>query len=211
MAHRSDPAFLVLHGLRLKGFADAGAIGATSGLPARQLDDILTSLRAADHVLHRDGRVTGWALTPSGRNRHAELLAEELEQSSARNKVDGAYRAFLEINRDLLQICTDWQLRPSDGDPVPNDHSDQAYDRSVIDRLAVVDDAVGPICDDLANVLERFGRYRARLHDAVDKVAAGDIEWFTKPMIDSYHTVWFELHEDLLVTLGIERHREGEA
>ena len=30
----------------------------------------------------------------------------------------------------------------------------------------------------------------------------------TKPMIDSYHSVWFELHEDLLATLGIERGSE---
>ncbi len=30
-------------------------------------------------------------------------------------------------------------------------------------------------------------------------------------MIDSYHTVWFELHENLLATLGIERAREGES
>jgi hypothetical protein len=28
-------------------------------------------------------------------------------------------------------------------------------------------------------------------------------------MIASYHTVWFELHEDLLATLGIERSSEG--
>jgi hypothetical protein len=27
-------------------------------------------------------------------------------------------------------------------------------------------------------------------------------------MIDSYHSVWFELHEDLLATLGIERGSE---
>ena len=27
-------------------------------------------------------------------------------------------------------------------------------------------------------------------------------------MIDSYHTVWFELHEDLLATLGLERAAE---
>ena len=36
------------------------------------------------------------------------------------------------------------------------------------------------------------------------------VEWFTKPVIDSYHTVWFELHEDLLATLGIERASEGQ-
>ena len=41
-------------------------------------------------------------------------------------------------------------------------------------------------------------------------VEQGDTDWFTKPLIDSYHTVWFELHEDLLATLAIERAREGE-
>ena len=30
----------------------------------------------------------------------------------------------------------------------------------------------------------------------------------TKPVIESYHTVWFELHEDLLVTLGLDRAAE---
>ena len=41
--------------------------------------------------------------------------------------------------------------------------------------------------------------------------AAGDGDWFTKPTIDSYHTVWFELHENLLSTLGIERGHEEPA
>jgi hypothetical protein len=30
-------------------------------------------------------------------------------------------------------------------------------------------------------------------------------------MIASYHTVWFELHEDLLCTLGLERGSESSA
>jgi pyruvate,orthophosphate dikinase len=42
----------------------------------------------------------------------------------------------------------------------------------------------------------------------VDRVEAGERDWFTKPLIDSYHTVWFELHEDLLSTLGKERASE---
>ena len=40
---------------------------------------------------------------------------------------------------------------------------------------------------------------------------AGERDWFAKPMIDSYHTVWFQLHEDLLNTLGIERSKEVSA
>ncbi len=33
-------------------------------------------------------------------------------------------------------------------------------------------------------------------------------EWLTKPTILSYHTLWFQLHEDLLATLGLERAAE---
>jgi hypothetical protein len=40
-------------------------------------------------------------------------------------------------------------------------------------------------------------------------VRAGEGDWFTSPLVDSYHTVWFELHEDLLATLGLERAEEA--
>jgi hypothetical protein len=39
-------------------------------------------------------------------------------------------------------------------------------------------------------------------------VVAGQVDWFTHPLIDSYDTVWFELHEDLLATLAVERSKE---
>ena len=68
-----------------------------------------------------------------------------------------------------------------------------------------------PICADLAAALDRFAGYGPRLAHALEQVQAGDGDWFTKPMIASYHTVWFEMHEDLLSTLGIERGSEGRA
>ena len=75
-------------------------------------------------------------------------------------------------------------------------------------RLAKVDSAAQPICDELADALARFGNYGRRLAAARARVEAGEHDWMTKPMIDSYHSVWFELHEDLLATLGIERGSE---
>ena len=59
------------------------------------------------------------------------------------------------------------------------------------------------------DAIDRFAGYGGRLREALEKVVAGEHEWFTKPVIDSYHTIWFELHEDLLCTLGIERASEG--
>ena len=60
----------------------------------------------------------------------------------------------------------------------------------------------------LTEALGRFGHYGPRLDFALSQVESGDINWFTKPSLDSYHEVWFELHEDLLVTLGIDRASE---
>jgi hypothetical protein len=47
--------------------------------------------------------------------------------------------------------------------------------------------------------------YRVRLAEAYDQVLAGQHEYVSGVRIDSYHTVWFELHEDLLRMLGRER------
>jgi pyruvate, orthophosphate dikinase len=44
----------------------------------------------------------------------------------------------------------------------------------------------------------------------VKRVEAGEGDWFAKPVMPSFHTVWFELHEDLLTTLGLERSDESD-
>jgi hypothetical protein len=54
----------------------------------------------------------------------------------------------------------------------------------------------------------RFATYRPRLRAARVRVAEGETDWLTSPRIDSYHTVWMELHEDLLIALGRDRASE---
>jgi hypothetical protein len=102
-------------------------------------------------------------------------------------------------------VCTDWQVR----DEEPNDHADAEYDAKVLTRLRDVDDGVDGVLADLAALLDRYGTYRPRFDAALARIDAGEREWFTKPLIDSYHTIWFELHEDLLSTLGLERSQEA--
>jgi hypothetical protein len=208
VAHQSDPRFLVLHGLRLKGFAEAAPVADGAGLDAGEAEEHLRALAGEGLVSRRDGRVSGWALTPDGRAEHRRLVTDELDASGAKAVVDDAYRRFRALNPELLAVCTAWQLRPEGDASVLNDHSDADHDRRVVERLVAVDEAVRPITADLERQLERFGRYGPRLGAAVERALAGDGDWITKPIIDSYHTVWFELHEDLLCTLGIER---GEA
>jgi hypothetical protein len=197
---------LVLHALRLKGFAEAAAVGAFAGLDEAVATSRLEKAQADGLATHREGRISGWALTSAGRAAHKELVAREIDQAGdARVTVESAYRQFLAINGELLATCTDWQLRNG----ALNDHTDATYDAAVVRRLEGVDAAVQPVCADLAGALARFAGYGPRLANALGRVLAGDTEWIAKPVLDSYHTVWFELHEDLLVTLGLERSKEG--
>ena len=209
MAHSSDARLLVLHTVRVKGIADDDAIIGATGLDPKEVRATLGDLAEAGAATHRDGRITGWSLTPEGRAQHAKIVADELDAAGGRDEVTSAYRDFLSVNAALLGVCTDWQLKSGNGAGQQlNQHDDPAYDAAVIARLREVDDTVQPVCARLAAVLERFTSYGPRLSRAVARVESGEVEWFTKPLIDSYHTVWFELHEDLLATLGIERSKE---
>jgi hypothetical protein len=134
------------------------------------------------------------------------VVVGELDAAGAREAVRGCYDRFLALNPDLLAVCTDWQMR---GDAV-NDHADAEYDQGVIDRLVDLHVRLRPILADLRSHLARFAGYSQRLRGALERVTEGERDWFTKPTIDSYHTVWFELHEDLLATLGLERSKEAQ-
>ena len=141
------------------------------------------------------------ALTAEGRalaEQQARLPAGSDEEAAA----ERAYEQFLPLNAEVLRVSSDWQVRPGN---VPNDHRDATYDWTVIDRLSALDERVGPIVRRLAKGVTRFAGYRPRLSDALRRVSDGDNDWFVSPRIDSYHTVWMQLHEDLLLALGRDR------
>jgi hypothetical protein len=208
VAYPADPRLVVITCVRLKGFADVGPIVEASGLDGDVVEGILSDLGAQELARHREGRVSGWTLTPAGRALHAELVAAELKDCGCEADVEAGYQEFLALNPRLLATASAWQLRQEDGKPVVNDHTDAEHDARVIADLRALHDTTTPLVSRLGSLLERFGRYEPRLSTAVERVEAGDQDWFTKPLIDSYHTVWFELHEDLLSTLGKERASE---
>ena len=203
--HPSDLETLVLHGLRLKAFPDTDVLAVAIGRPEAEVQAALEAY-AADGLVRRieGGAVTGWTLTADGRREGEARLAAELDAAGSRAAVRAGYDRFVTLNPDLLSVCTDWQMR---GDDV-NDHTDAAYDQGVVLRLVTLHDQVRPILAELRQQLARFSSYSPRLRSALEKVTEGERDWFTKPTIDSYHSVWFELHEDLLATLGLERAKE---
>lgn len=200
----ADHGPAVLHTLRCGGHADTGRVAAATGLTADEAESALIDLAIDGLVTRHPGPFPGWGLTDAGRAAHAERTARELEEAGVRDAVAAAFERFLELNPEVLDLCTAWQLRPVDGVPAVNDHSDPAYDARVLDRFAELHRRAAPVYAQLAEALPRFDRYRVRLTDALDRARAGATEYVADHTA-SFHTVWAELHEDLLATLGIPR------
>jgi hypothetical protein len=186
----SEEAWALLHDLRLRGFRPA------KGGRAEE------ELAAAGFVLVRGANL---ALAPAGREAHAawaRLSVGSEEETLAKN----TYERFLVFNVEFLRICTDWQLKPGNQ---PNDHSDAAYDFKILERLDRLDERAGALVEALGKSVPRFAEYRGRLTDALDKISE-DRAWLASPRCDSYHTVWMQLHEDLLSAVGVNRADEAQ-
>ncbi|TDD84486.1 hypothetical protein [Actinomadura rubrisoli] len=98
---------------------------------------------------------------------------------------------FLPVNADFKGLITDWQLK--EPDPTRLD-SLRVRLASVLDRLVEIEPALA--------------EYRERFLSAMFKVLAGEQEWLAGVLLDSCHTVWFELHTALLDRLGFSREEE---
>lgn len=175
-----------------------------TGADPEELSLELKALVKGGLVRHRDGVLTGWSLTEAGRALYGEHVATGSDGVSNGPLVD-LYDHFVPLNTRFLAACNDWQLRLVDGTPVPNDHCDHLHDAKVLAELQSIHAAIAGSCRNAATRYGRYGRYGDRLELAIRRVAAGEPDWFTSPRIDSYLTVWFELHEDLLLSLGIPR------
>jgi hypothetical protein len=183
----ASAADVLLHELRVRG---------TVPMPGDLTAGADGLVAAGFAILRRDALM----LTPAGRAEADVRFC--LVDRPGHEHVQAAYERFGPHNRTLLAICTDWQVRPGG---VPNDHRDPVYDWGVIDRLVALDEQIGPVVRSLGKRVVRFVPYRERMRGARRRVVDGESDWLLSPRIDSYHTVWMQLHEDLLLGLGIQR------
>lgn len=188
----------VLQAVRLKGRVKPADLAATLGEDPAEISRTVGQL-VASGLLVEDATLR---ISPAGRARLEELLADE------RKAVDTAalraYHDFGSVNTDFKTVVTDWQLKGGPGGQ-PNTHEDADYDNAVLARLDQVHERVLPIIATVTTALPRLGGYSVKLSAALAKVKAGEVAWLTRPLIDSYHTVWFELHEELILALGMTR------
>lgn len=181
--------FPVLHALSVKGFPSPDAIRRFSGLEEPMIATSLERLCDDDHVRHRGGRLDAWSLTPRGRVLHHQLLASEVSRAADAPGLRRSYRRFVACDRSFKQLCATWQ----------RDGRSAVLVRRLDELHGELVDALGPAVEEL----RRLGRYPDRLAAARDRVVAGDDTALARPLTDSYHDIWMELHEDLLQTLGL--------
>lgn len=194
----------VLQALRLKGRLTADVAATCTGLSA---DDVRARLEGL--VAAGSARTAGPAfrITPEGRARLTELLDEE-RRGVDQAGLDHAYHGFDGVNTELKAVVTAWQLKDAD---TPNDHTDYEYDDAVIERLVKLHATFTPLLDRMLELAPRLGPYRERFGGAVDRIRDGDHTYVARPITDSYHTVWFEFHEELIGLLGRTRADEAAA
>jgi len=193
---------LVMHGVAIRKHGGVADIAGVCGLSDARVQQVLASGVALGRIVEANGR---FLLSPAGQL----ILASEYSRFYVNLRADAAFNAacerFERINVELKQLITDWQTLAIGGQRVPNDHSDAAYDRRIIDRLGGLHERFEPILLALIAGESRLALYQQKLDAALEKAEAGATAAVSDARSDSYHTVWFELHEDLLRLGGRQR------
>ena len=191
----------VLRALIVKGYATPeGAATALLATP-EEMNELLDRLVADGLAEMAAG---SFRLTADGKNVGREKIAADTERWGADNAA-AALDAFVALDHRMKETVTAWQMREVDGAQTFNDHADAAYDAKVLDDLAAVHTDASAWLTPLVAGLPRLAAYRERLGRAAAAARGGDNRYVASPRVDSYHGVWFELHEDLILLAGRNR------
>ena len=195
----------VLRGLGIKGFATVETLADALLSSSEIVGPLVEQLLAAGLAEVASGSLR---LTVAGKMAVAALIAADAAEWGE-DDACAALDTFHGFDLRMKDTVTAWQMREVAGEPAINDHADPAYDAAVLERLhALHDDTIGWLCG-ITDHCGRFEDYRARLERALARAQAGDQRFVASPRVDSYHGVWFELHEELIRLAG--RRRSDEA
>jgi pyruvate,orthophosphate dikinase len=194
----------MLRALLIKGYATPES-AATALLVGPDEASALLGRLVADGLAEMAGG--SFRLTADGKAVAGELIAEDRRIWGVTN-AEAALDAFVGLDQRVKETVTAWQMRVVDGVQTFNDHSDAAYDDGVLSSLVALHDEAENWIRPLEASLPRLAAYRERLARAAAAAAGGDARYVASPRVDSYHGIWFELHEDLILLAG--RSRAGE-
>lgn len=201
MSPQQPSRLLTLHALRLLGFADTESVAERFGLDPDDVEPLLIDAGANGWALRSSfGGTRGWSLTVAGRTENERLLAGELNSAGGRAAITAVHTKFTPLNAAVVAACSKLQLHGPSHENQPNDGIDEQSHNTFTQAAASLSDLEVR----LTTVLPRFGGYAKRLQQAVTN-STTEPAWLTATDRDSFHRIWFELHEDLIATLGIRR------
>lgn len=194
----------VLRALAIKGYASPEACAAATDRTPEDATAVLDRL-VADGLCEM--AAGAFRLTADGKAVAAERIAADAATWGS-EQANAALDAFLALDHRMKSTVTAWQMRDVDGQQVFNDHADKAYDAAVLADLAALHADTEAWLGPLGAALPRLGVYLRRLARANAAAQAGDPTYVASPRVDSYHGIWFELHEDLIRLAGRSRAEE---
>lgn len=184
----THPDVLVLLAVRLRSRAPSDAIRTTDEVLGGDPTTFPERLAAAEQLgqVRVRGEERRRSLTGAGEAELAAHLGAETDEVG-RADLTTAYEAFLPLNRTFLTAVQ--------------------MPEAPLDAIHEMVEDLEPILASLTASLARFRGYGERFRRALD-LALMDPDWVASPTRDSVHTIWFELHEHLLATLGRDRTQE---
>jgi pyruvate,orthophosphate dikinase len=198
----------VVRGLMIKGLVTPEGLATSLACAADAVATLLDGLVAENLA---EMAAESYRLTGEGKLKALDIFAAERERAGGEAICVEALDVFLALDHRMKDLVTAWQMRTVDGEQTFNDHTDAAYDASILDGLAALDADVGAWLAQLEKRLPRMAAYRTRLGAALRAARGGDGRYVASPRVDSYHSVWFELHEDLIRLTGRRRTDEAAA
>jgi pyruvate,orthophosphate dikinase len=191
----------VLRALLIKGVVPVDQLAVTVASDLEPVSALVGQLGTDGLVEAASG---GLRLTSEGKLKALAVFDADREKIGE-DRLHELLLAFHGLDLRTKDTVTAWQLRASGDEPVINDHSDAAYDTEVLRRLSALHDNAVAWITPLTIAFTRFVRYQGRLEQALISAREGDQRYVASPRVDSYHSVWFELHEDLIRIAGQRR------
>lgn len=189
---RSTTLFEVARTIQLKGICSTDLAAACLRCPASEVETL-----AGENEAFFRSTPRGFILLPAGR----EWLLGELRNEIGR--IDGlqmeqVYHAFLPLNQRFKQLVSDWQVQRDNGGDW----------KALVASMDSLHRDFSPLVHRAAGCVPRLQPYTVRFGAALTSMREGDTTMLAAPIKDSYHTVWFEFHEELITLTGRDRATE---
>jgi DNA-binding MarR family transcriptional regulator len=195
----------ILWALAIGGRSSVAELAVRTGSVTSDVSRSLDALERTGDAVRGESpdRVDRFRLTSQGQSvADASSAADRHDVGVALERILPDFDAANVALKDLLHR---WQMRMVGTALVVNDHTDAGYDGRILGELGRLLTQAKPWLDPLSMLRPRYALYRERLSRAADRAGRGELDFVSGLSVDSVHSIWWQLHSDLLFVLGRER------